>query len=85
MTSNSKLKTKDPKRFWVPFLVIGTLMACLILFILLLVLVEWDAVRHVNKCVYEGIEYQWGDYRPDGECICLSTQTKHKWAWNCSK
>ena len=43
----------------------------------------WNDNRFENNCVYEGVEYQLGDYRPDGECICRWGRTKQKWVWNC--
>ncbi|HNT77094.1 MAG TPA: hypothetical protein PKH77_18950 [Anaerolineae bacterium] len=43
----------------------------------------WDEYRFENHCTYEGVCYEPGDERPDGECVCLYGPTKRKWQWNC--
>jgi hypothetical protein len=58
---------------------LAALVACLVLY----AFVVWNVARVHNNCVYEGVKYQYGDYRPDGECICVSGYSHQEWVWNC--
>lgn len=59
--------------------VLVSLLGCLVLYLLRV----WQDYRFENDCIYEGVRYQLGEYRPDGECQCLYGYTKQKWVWNC--
>jgi len=76
---------KSPKEMEKTVILFGcfVIAVCLIAFMLLYILNVWNDYQFENQCVYEGIEYQLGNYRPDGECICVYGRTKQKWVWNC--
>lgn len=43
----------------------------------------WDVYRFENACAYVGAQYELGDERPDGQCVCAYGPEKWKWMWNC--